>query len=198
VNLGVIHFEYKTHYFLIGFYITPKFTFWSENIRLGPKSLHGNRFYKGHCGKSLTSGVDWDQKAPATFHIKKSKRPPKFLLKFPFSIFCIRNWKGHCDQRRIATMTNTHLPHITLKILYSTKNVFKKPRNLWKSLNLSEKVFKNNWNLYKSPTFLNRRLNFSRNVFQMPRFVYKILTFLNESLHFFETVFTVLKKPQFH
>jgi hypothetical protein len=92
-------------------------------------------------------------------------------------------------------MTNTPLPHITLKNLYSTKNVFKKPRNPWKILNLSEKIFKNNWNLYKSPTFLNRSLHFSRNVFQMSS---KFLTFLNESLHFFENVFTVFFKASHH
>jgi hypothetical protein len=41
--------------------------------------------------KMKTNGpeVDWDQKASATFHTKKSKRPPKFPQKAPFLTFCM-------------------------------------------------------------------------------------------------------------
>jgi hypothetical protein len=60
----------------------------------------------------------------------------------------------------------------TGKCFNSTKNVFKKPRNLWKRLNFSEKSLKNNWNLYKC---LTRSLHFSGNVFKKLRYLYKIL-----------------------
>jgi hypothetical protein len=75
--------------------------------------------------KAFWSGADWDQKtpatdqkAPATFHTKKSKRPPKFLLKTPFKTFCMGDCKSPCDQHRIATMTNPALLLIVCVISY--------------------------------------------------------------------------------
>jgi hypothetical protein len=40
---------------------------------------------------NIFSEVDWDQKASATFHTKKSKRPPILLQMGPFLTFCIRD-----------------------------------------------------------------------------------------------------------
>jgi hypothetical protein len=55
------------------------------------------------------SGADRDQKALATFHTEKSKRPPKFLQKIPFLTICMGDFKSPCDQHRIATIASPPL-----------------------------------------------------------------------------------------
>jgi hypothetical protein len=83
-----------------------------------------------------------------------------------------------------ATEAIRKKPHISFKKpLFHLKCILKAAHSL-KSLNFSEKVFKNNWNLYTSPTILNRSLHFSGNVFKKTRILWKSLTSLQKSLNF--------------
>jgi hypothetical protein len=61
--------------------------------------------------------ADRNQKAIATFHPKKSKRPSIDLQKVYFWTFCMGHCKGSLDIRRIATMTSPPLETISINVI---------------------------------------------------------------------------------
>jgi hypothetical protein len=59
---------------------------------------------------------------------KKIKRLPNFLQKAPFLTFCMRDFKGPCDQCRIATLASPPLPCRVLILINSNELLWKVDR----------------------------------------------------------------------
>jgi hypothetical protein len=58
---------------------------------------------------SVDQGQTGIKRPPCDIPYKKYKRPPKFLQNAIIFTFWIGNWKGHCDQRRLATIASPPL-----------------------------------------------------------------------------------------
>jgi hypothetical protein len=107
--------------------------------RTGPKSLHGNRFYKGHRENAEKSSHQRQTgiKRPLQHSIQKNPKGPQNFSKRPlFDILYGKLKKPLRSKMHYHYGQYVPASHHFKKNLYSTKNVFEKPCILEKASNI--------------------------------------------------------------